>query len=138
MFLVFIYLFIYLFFGTKYKYLKQFKRVKNKMKTTKIVTPKYLYPHIFYYFSSIKWNNIQLLKKMYEYWYGDGLTCMYIIIIVYVHLFLNFYYSWFTMFYQFLLYSKVTQSFIYICIIYVHTFFFSYHLLSYSITSAWI
>ena len=42
--------------------------------------------------------------------------------------FLNFYYSWFTMYSQFLLYSKVTHAHIY-------TFFFSHYPPSCSITS---
>lgn len=72
------------FFGTKYKYSKPLKRVKNKMETTQRVTPKYLYPHIFF-FSFTKWNTQLLKKEIYEYWYGHWLTCIYIV--VYIQLF---------------------------------------------------
>ena len=38
-----------------------------------------------------------------------------------------FYYSWFTVFCQFLLYNKVTQSYIHICVcIYIHTYIYIY------------
>ena len=50
----------------------------------------------------------------------------------YFYFFINFYYSWFTMFCQFLLYSRMIQLYIYI---YIYTFFFSHYLPSRSITS---
>ena len=93
-------------------------------------------------------------------------NCSYIFS-VYLHsvlfIFLYFYYGWFAVFCQFLLYSKLyiysdpvymdiaTQLYVYMCVYiymcvcvctYTHThtcaFFFSYYLPSYSITSDWI
>ena len=84
-------------------------------------------PVLFFLMNSLLVISLCLLCKKPSVWLPTicVLFCI-CVIFLFFNDFYSFYYSWFTMFCQFLLYGKVTQSYIYICT-HTHTHSFSSH-----------